>query len=124
MQHFFLLLFVLCNMEMQLTATPMNSTGQGRLVVLAKGHLCVVCQQFQRTSPLGQFHLNFICSILLVCSRSYSDLGQKSLVCCLSTFSKDFSSETTRPISAKFHLQPAGKEGNKVYILVQIRCSK
>ena len=35
---------------------------------------------------------------------------------CLSTFSKDFSSETTRLISIKFHLQPLDREGKKVYI--------
>ena len=32
-----------------------------------------------------------------------------------STFSKDFSSETTWPFSFKFHLQPPGKGGKKVY---------
>ena len=34
---------------------------------------------------------------------------------CLSTFSKDFSSETTGPISIKFHVQLSGKDGKKVY---------
>ena len=33
-----------------------------------------------------------------------------------STFSKDFSSETTRPISIKFHMQPLDRGGRKVYI--------
>ena len=33
-----------------------------------------------------------------------------------STFSKDFSSETTDPISFKFQMQPPGKGGKKVYI--------
>ena len=35
---------------------------------------------------------------------------------CLSTFLKDFSSENTGPISIKFHMQPLGKGGKKVYI--------
>ena len=33
---------------------------------------------------------------------------------CLSTFS--FSSENTGPISIKFHMQPLGKGGKKIYI--------
>ena len=33
-----------------------------------------------------------------------------------SIFSKDFSSETTRPISIKFHMQPLNRGGKKVYI--------
>ena len=33
-----------------------------------------------------------------------------------STFSKHFSSESTGPISFKFHMQPPGKEKKKVYI--------
>ena len=33
-----------------------------------------------------------------------------------STFSKDFSSETTGPISIKFHMQPLDRGGKKVYI--------
>ena len=35
---------------------------------------------------------------------------------CLSTFSKDFSAETTGPISVKFHTQPLDRGGKKVYI--------
>ena len=35
---------------------------------------------------------------------------------CLSTFSKDFSSETTRLISIKFHIQPLDRGGKKVHI--------
>ena len=38
------------------------------------------------------------------------------VTCQLSTVSKDFSSETTKPISFKFHMQPSGKMGKKVYI--------
>ena len=33
-----------------------------------------------------------------------------------STFSKDFSSETTGPISIKFHMQPLDRGGKKVCI--------
>ena len=33
-----------------------------------------------------------------------------------STFPKDFSSETTGPISIKFHMQPLDRGGKKVYI--------
>ena len=33
-----------------------------------------------------------------------------------STFSKDFSSETTKPISIKFHIQPLDRGGKKVCI--------
>ena len=35
---------------------------------------------------------------------------------CLSTILKDFSSEKTGPISIKFHMQPLGKGGKKIYI--------
>ena len=41
-----------------------NSRGQGHLGTIAKGHSSVVCQRFQRTSPLKlleQFQLNLIC---------------------------------------------------------------
>ena len=34
----------------------------------------------------------------------------------LSTFSKDFFSETTRPVSFSFHMQLPGKGEKKVYI--------
>ena len=34
----------------------------------------------------------------------------------MSTFSKGFFSETTEPISLKFHMQPSSKGGKKVYI--------
>ena len=54
-------------------------------------------------------------------SRSLSDLGQRSLVSCLSTVSKDFSSEATMSISVTFHMQPPGNGGKKVYIyMVQV----
>ena len=43
--------------------------------------------------------------------RSFSDSGQRSLVCLLSTFSKGFSSETTEHISVKIHMQHPGKVG-------------
>ena len=33
-----------------------------------------------------------------------------------STFSKDFSSETTKPISIKFYMQSLDRAGKKVYI--------
>ena len=36
-------------------------------MTLASGHMSVVCQQFQRASPLkllGQFHLKLICSLI------------------------------------------------------------
>ena len=44
-----------------------NSRGQGHLVILACGHISIVCEHFQKASRmnlLGQFHLNFICSLL------------------------------------------------------------
>ena len=43
-------------------------------------------------------------------------LAKMSHVSCQSTFSKGFSSETTRPISFKFHMQPSSKGGKKVCI--------
>ena len=49
-------------------------------------------------------------------SDSFGDFGQRSQVSCLSTFSKGFFSETTVPISFKFHMQPSSKGGKKVYI--------
>ena len=39
--------------------------------------------------------------------------GQRSLVICLSTFSKDFSFETTRLISVKFYMQSLDREGKE-----------
>ena len=39
-----------------------------------------------------------------------------SSICLSSTFSKLLSSETTWPISFKFHIQPPGKGGKKIYI--------
>ena len=56
---------VLLDMEMQSVSIPMNSRRKGHLVTLAKGHLSVFCQYFQRSF-----------------------------------------SETTGPISIKFHMQP------------------
>ena len=47
-----------------------------------------------------------------------------SLVRSLSTFSKDFSSEITGLISFKFHSQPPGKVGKKVYIFGLGRMAK
>ena len=44
------------------------------------------------------------------------DFVKRILILHLSTFSKDFSSETTRTISFKFHMQPPCKGGKKVYI--------
>ena len=35
---------------------------------------------------------------------------------CLSTFLKDFSSKNIGPISIKFHMQPLGKGGKKIYV--------
>ena len=46
-------------------------------------------------------------------SRSFGDLGQRSLVICQSTFSKDFSSETTNLISIKFHMQSLDRGGKE-----------
>ena len=36
-------------------------------------------------------------------------------VCCMSTFSNIFSSETTGPIEAKFRMEPPWDGGTKVY---------
>ena len=36
-------------------------------------------------------------------------------VVCMSTFSNIFSSETTRPIDVKFHVEPPWDGGTKVY---------
>ena len=36
-------------------------------------------------------------------------------VCCMSTFSNIFSSETTGPIEAKFHMESPWDRGTKVY---------
>ena len=49
-------------------------------------------------------------------SISFNDPGQRSHVSCPSTFSKGFFSETCRPISIKFHMQPPSKGGKKFYI--------
>ena len=47
-------------------------------------------------------------------SGSLVGLGQRSLVSCLSTFSREFSSETYRPIAIKLHIQPPGNRGKKI----------
>ena len=55
-------------------------------------------------------------------SKSFSDLCQRSLVCRLTIFSKDFSSETTGPISIKFahavFRQRGGGGGSFIFIPV------
>ena len=49
--------------------------------------------------------------------RFLAPLGslQDGSLCCSSTYSKDLSSKTTGPISVKFHMQPPGNGGKKVY---------
>ena len=44
-------------------------------------------------------------------SRSLGDLGQRSLVSCLSIFLMDCSSEATGSFSINFHMQPPGNRG-------------
>ena len=44
---------------------------------------------------------------------SFSDLCQRPLVSCLSTFSKDSSFETTWSVSIKIYMQPPGKGAKK-----------
>ena len=48
--------------------------------------------------------------------RTFGNLGQRSLVGCLSTFSKGLFNETTWPISFKFYMRPLTKEVKKDYI--------
>ena len=50
-------------------------------------------------------------------SRLFVELAQISLIDCLSTFTKESFTETTRPVSLKFHMQPPGKGLKKVYII-------
>ena len=42
-------------------------------------------------------------------SGSFCDIGQRSIVRSMFTFSKDFSSQATGPIAIKFHRQPPSK---------------
>ena len=49
-------------------------------------------------------------------AMSFSDLGRKSLVRHLSTFSNDFFPETNKPVSIRFQMQSSGKQGKNVYI--------
>ena len=49
-------------------------------------------------------------------SWSFGDLGQRTLVSCLSISSKDFFSETTGQILSKFHMQTPDKGVRKLYI--------
>ena len=51
--------------------------------------------------------------LLLIKEQSRGEF-QRSLVSCMSTFSKDFSSKITGPILFKFHSQPSGKGGKKI----------
>ena len=51
-------------------------------------------------------------------SRSFCYIGQRSLVNCQSTFSKDFFPETTGKISFKCHMQSPGKKGKDFLYLV------
>ena len=57
-------------------------------------------------------------------SRAFDDVGQRSHVSCLLTFSKGFFSETAGPILFKFHMQPSSKEGKKVYVFSLIYMTK
>ena len=50
-------------------------------------------------------------------SRTFGDLVNRLVISCLPTFSKDFSSEATGPISLQFHIQPPGKGEKKLYLL-------
>ena len=54
--------------------------------------------------------MNFIYSI----GRLLSSVCMYVCVCCMSTFSNIFSSETTGPIEAKFHMEPPWDGGTKV----------
>ena len=62
----FSVVIMLCDMEMRAISTSMNYSGQSHLMTLAKGHFPVICHHFQRTfhfKLLGQFQVNFICSL-------------------------------------------------------------
>ena len=52
--------------------------------------------------------------------RNTRGQGQRSLVICLSTFSKEFDSETTRLILIKFHMQSLDRGGKEsLYISIE-----
>ena len=78
------------------------------------GSLCPKLKKF--------IFLVLLCSLIPKCisfnpsSRSFYYLGQRSLIGNLSTFSKDFSTKNTGPISFKSHMHPPGKMGKQVYI--------
>ena len=56
-------------------------------------------------------------------SMSFADFGQRSLVSCMSKFSKDFT-KTTEQISNKFHMQSQGNGSKKVYSFGQSHVTK
>ena len=47
-----------------------------------------------------------------------------TLADCLSTSAEDISSKTTGSVSFKFHMQPLGKVGKKIYIVGQGNMTK
>ena len=73
--HLLLAIVLLIYIKIQ---TLWKSRGQGNLVILAKGHMSVICQHFQTSSPLklqDQFYLNFY-------MRPPSKRGKESLCIC------------------------------------------
>ena len=46
-------------------------------------------------------------------SRTFGDLVKRLVISWLPTFSKDFSSEATGPVSIQLHMQPPGKGEKK-----------
>ena len=90
--------------------------GQG--VRTGLGHGGITCVLQTLFSSLF-FHLIMYSNLTTVefCRpRSFCDLGQRSHISCLSIFSKGFFSETSWPISLKFHMQLSGKGRKEVYI--------
>ena len=70
---------VLFDTIMHSNITTRSSRGQGHLVTLAKDHMSIVCQHFQRAFPLGLlglFHLNFKCSLQAKGERKFIYLVQ------------------------------------------------
>ena len=61
----------------------------------------------------GQGHYAFLRS------RSFNDLGPRSIVCRLSIFSENFSGNTG-PISIKFHMLPSGKGKKGVHMYIHL----
>ena len=102
-KYIFLVLFRSLISEFICIQSLLNSRGECHLVTLAKGHLFVICQQFQRTSTLnlnGQFLLNFLWSPKAERGKVYIfGPGHMNKMAAMLYIVKNFFSSTTQSVA-------------------------